>query len=313
MQRVLLFHPEEHESYRSLLAPRSRDLDLDIVATADPEVARREVPRAEILIAANTFPVEALSGAERLRWVHVQGAGVDRWIEADLAPGVRVTRTVGTFGPRMAEYAMAHLLAVHHRLHDYREDQAARRWKKRPATALRGRRLGIAGFGAIGSTLAQRAAAFEMEVVGLARSEKPGGSFRVYPQEQLHAFLADLDVVVNTLPLTSASRCLFDASAFDAMMPGAWFLNMGRGGTVEESALIDSLQSGHLGGAILDVFEVEPLPADSPLWTLPNVIVTPHISGPTLPEEVVEVFLANLPRFRDGAALLDEVERATAY
>ena len=130
-----------------------------------------------------------------------------------------------------------------------------------------------------------------MEVVGLARSEKAGGTFRVYPQAQLHAFLANLDVVVNTLPLTSATRQLFDGSAFDAMMPGAWFLNMGRGGTVEESALIDRLQSGHLGGAILDVFEVEPLPVDSSLWNLPNAIVTPHISGPTLPEEVVEVFL----------------------
>jgi len=313
MPRVLVYHPTQSARYAALVQPHAAAHDLDITAVDDPAAVPTALPETDILLAANSFPVETLGHAEALRWIHVMGAGVDRWMHGSLAPTVRVTRTVGTFGPRMAEYALAHILAVHQSVHAYRKEQEARRWHVHDAIALSGRRLGIAGVGAIGSTLAKRAMALEMDVVGLARSARSDGPFEVFGHGQLHTFLSGIDIVVNILPLTDATRHLFDTAAFNAMRSSAWFLNMGRGATVDQVALVQALRDGAIGGAVLDVFEEEPLPVSSPLWSMDNVVITPHIAGTSIPEEVVDTFIANLPRFLKAQSMLDEVERARAY
>ena len=313
MSRVLVFHPSQSDCYGALLRQAPAASALEVVTASDTDGVLAALPATEILVAANTFPTDTLADARALRWIHVQGAGVDRWMEAPLAPSVRITRTVGSFGPRMAEYAMAHVLAVHQAVHAYRLEQQQRRWRAHDTVTLAGKRLGIAGIGAIGSALAERARAFGMDVVGLARNARTTGPYRVFGQDHLTAFLADLDVVVNILPLTRDTQRMFNAAAFEQMPSHAWFVNMGRGGTVDEPALIEALHHGTIAGAILDVFEEEPLAATSPLWSQPNVIITPHIAGTSIPEEVVNAFFDNLPRFEAGHPMLDEVERTRAY
>lgn len=313
MPRVLVYHPTQSARYATLVRPHADQHGLDVTAVDDPKGVETDLPETEILLAANSFPVDTLGEATALRWIHVMGAGVDRWMHAALAPGVRVTRTVGTFGARMAEYAFAHILAVHQSVHAYRKDQESGRWNTHNTIPLSGRRIGIAGVGAIGSTLAKRAQAFEMDVVGFARTARTDGPFEVFGHDQLHPFLNGLDVVVNILPLTDATRHLFGPSAFSAMRNSAWFVNMGRGATVDEVALIHALRAGAIGGAVLDVFQEEPLPPSSPLWSMDNVVITPHISGTSIPEEVVDAFIANVPRFLRDQPMLEEIERARAY
>jgi glyoxylate/hydroxypyruvate reductase A len=234
-------------------------------------------------------------------------------MEADLPKGVRLTRTVGTFGERMAEYALASILAVRQHLHLYRDDQHSRSWSPRLAVPLHGARLGVAGYGAIGRSLAVAAERFGMRVHGLARRARRDEGRDVLATDQLQAFVSRSDIVVNVLPRTPNTTRLFDDVAFRAMPEGAWFLNMGRGATVDQTALVDALRDGHLGGAVLDVFETEPLPREDPLWSMPNVIVTPHVAGTTDPREVVDAFEQNVPHFRAGDPMHDEVDRHRGY
>ena len=313
MARVLVFHPTQSAEYEALVRSNAAEHGLEVVAVAEPEDVADALPSTDILLASNSFPMNTLGGASSLRWVHVQGAGVDRWMSSALPHDVRVTRTVGTFGPRMAEYAMAHILSVYQTVHAYRHQQGRHQWRAHDAVPLSGRVLGIAGLGSIGTALADRAHAFGMRVVGLARTPRTDGPYRVFGQDDLLSFLAELDVVVNIVPLTPATRHLFGAAAFEAMKPDAWFLNMGRGSTVDEPALVRALQTRAIAGAILDVFEEEPLPASSPLWAMDNVVVTPHIAGSSIPEEVVASFMANVPLYAADRPMLDEVERTRAY
>ncbi len=200
---------------------------------------------------------------------------------------------------------MLYLLALGRDLPRLTREQAKRRWEPRSSTDLCSVRLGIVGLGAIGTEVARLASAFDMQVIGLRRTVVGDEICETWADDRLDDLLGWADAIAVTAPLTDDTRGMFDAAAFARMRPGAWFINVGRGEIVDESALIDALLDGHLGGAGLDVFAVEPLPPDSPLWLLPNVIITPHSSGTTdvSHRRQVDMFVENFRRHTAGETL----------
>jgi D-2-hydroxyacid dehydrogenase (NADP+) len=252
------------------------------------------------------------SRARRLAWLHTSFAGTDHPVfDALLARGITITNGVGVSAPSIAGTVMLYLLALSRDLPRWTREQDARRWEPRRFDDLAGKKLGIVGMGSIGGEVARLAAAFDMEVIGLRRRPRGDESCPTWPADALPKLLAWADVVVVTAPLTDATRGMFDATAFAAMRPGAWFVNVGRGEVVDEAALVDALARGQVGGAGLDVFATEPLPNDSPLWSMPNVIITPHSSGVTSRSyrRSIDLFVDNFGRHARGEPLRNVVER----
>ena len=261
---------------------------------------------------------DAWSLAGRLRWIQAWSDGVDRLVFPALTGSdVVVTNARGVFDDAIAEWVIAATLAMVSGLHHAIVSQQARRWDDdRHTERLEGKRLLVVGPGPIGRATARRAHDLGMAVAAVGRAPRPDGLFeRIGGPEDLHAMVGEADVVLDALPLTPDTRHRFDADAFTAMRRTARFLNVGRGGTVDEGALVDALQSGGIAGAALDVFEVEPLPADSPLWAMPNVIVSPHNCGDFegWEEQVVAVFIDNLGRFTRGEPLRNVVDTTLGF
>lgn len=244
--------------------------------------------------------------APNLAWLQSCTAGTDDPVFAHVtAKGATLTNAVGAAAPSIAQTVMLYLLALSRDLPAVLRAQAARTWQPLASVDLDGMRLGIVGFGAIGQEIARLASAFGVEVIGVRRRVRGDEDVTVWPTDRLPELLAWADAIVATAPLTDETRGMFDADAFAAMRPGAWFVNVGRGDVVDEAALVEALATGHLGGAALDVFATEPLPPDSPLWTMPNVIVTPHSSGETdrTRRRSAELFVDNFERWAAGAPL----------
>lgn len=299
---------------QSLIEKRFPQVDVHLAT--GPEEGFDAIADAEIVVGWAT-PPGLLEQAPRLRWFHKLGAGVDDLIMGDEIPEhVILTRTDGkVFGDRMAEYTIAYMLAFAQDIPRVLQQQKERRWAPFITNTITDQTIGVAGVGDIGSAVARKAYGLGAQVIGWRRS--PGdveGIYRMYVgPEEFRPFLAAADIVVIVLPLTPATRGLFDKDAFAAMRPGAYLINVGRGPIVVEADLIEALRSGHLAGAALDVFEQEPLPADNPLWELDNVIITPHMSGPSLASDVAGPLLENLERYLKGWPLLKVVERDRAY
>lgn len=306
--RVAICTPDA-EAYAAVFQSRGFAGTLHVATTT--EALRPALGEANVLVCAPLDPA-LLRDARRLRWIQSTWAGVEAWVLQQPPEGVVLTRMHGVFGARIAEWAFAHLLYAWWDVERARRQQARREWQKYLAGRLFGRMLGVAGTGDIGQAVARRARAFDMRVVGLSRTGHTCAAFDEVTT-RLEDFLPRLDAAVVTLPLTDATRGLFDARALSLLPRGAWLLNAGRGAVVDEPALAEALRSGRLGGAVLDVFAEEPLPASSPLWTLPNCLVTPHMSGPSVPEECAEVAFANLERFVKGEPLRGVVDFARGY
>jgi phosphoglycerate dehydrogenase-like enzyme len=228
-----------------------------------------------------------------LRWVHCSGAGHDAFTQSiELAPGALVSRTIGGMPQRMAEYVTARLLAFTQRLPELLRQQQAREWNRLKPRALAGTHALILGVGPMGQRVAETLSQLEVHCTGLGTHARAVEGFdTVVTGEGLDEHLEAVDWVVGVLPLTPATRGLLGAPLF-ARLRGACVVNIGRGATLDETALLVALETGHVAGAALDVFEQEPLPADSPLWGHPQVLVSPHVAAPTLAHEVADAFLA---------------------
>lgn len=244
--------------------------------------------------------------APNLRWMQLMNAGTDDPVFGRLQRnGVQLTNAVGAAAPSIAQTVMLYLLALGRDLPRMVRAQAQRKWEPVTVTDLDGMRLGIVGMGAIGGHVAALAEPFGIRCVGLRRRPRGDEPCETWSADRLDELLAWADAVVVTAPLTDETRRMIDRAAFAAMRPGTWFVNVGRGEVVDEEALVAALRSGHLGGAALDVFATEPLPADSPLWTMPNVIVTPHSSGSSVlaDRRVNDLFLDNFEKWTRGHEL----------
>jgi D-2-hydroxyacid dehydrogenase (NADP+) len=292
-------------------------------AVTDPATPTEDDVRDADGVIGWELPAHLLAAATRLRWMHAAGAGVERYELAQIAArGVMLTNSSGVSAPNMAEHVLGMMIALTRRFPRLLRAQSRREWRDeethREVGELQGQTVLIAGIGDIGCAVAQRAAAFGMRVNGLRRradATPPAGFDRVFALADLPAALADADHVVVTLPNTPHSRGLFDAAAFAAMKPGAAIYNVGRGTVIDTAALIAALESGHLGGAGLDVTDPEPLPAESPLWDMENVLITAHTSGatPRFWERQADLIADNIRRIQRGDAPRNLVDLEAGY
>jgi phosphoglycerate dehydrogenase-like enzyme len=256
-----------------------------------------------------------LRRTDELRWVHAASVGVNRLICPELA-SVTLTNSRGLFDTSIAEWVLAAVLAHVKGLGDSWALQREGTWKYRMTGRLAGTRAAVVGTGSIGRTIARRLAALDVHVtlVGrIAGEDKDFGPTR--SSDDLASVAADVDLLILAVPLTPATTALVDAEVLAALRHRGFVVNVGRGPTIVESDLVDALRSGGIAGAALDVFEVEPLPADSPLWSMPNVLVSPHMSGDYVGFEVdmMRVFTDNLERWRRGEPLYNVVDPAVGY
>ncbi|NCC35545.1 MAG: D-2-hydroxyacid dehydrogenase [Chloroflexia bacterium] len=256
--------------------------------------------------------------AHDLRWVHTPSAGVDHLLVPEVFErDLTLTNSAGVHAIPMAEFVFALLLSRVKQLPTYQAAQADAHWARGvDVQELYGATMLILGIGGIGEAIAQRAAAFGMRVWGSRRSNRPSPyAERVVTGNAWHALLPEADYVVVAAPLTPATRGMIDADVLALMRPSAFLVNVARGPLVEEQALIEALQQGRIAGAALDTFAQEPLPPTSPLWHLPNVIITPHATAnsPRMHERQVALFLDNLQRFQRGQPLLNLVDKAAGY
>ncbi|WP_440767252.1 D-2-hydroxyacid dehydrogenase [Natronorubrum sp. DTA7] len=247
-------------------------------------------------------------------WIHSTQAGVDRFpLEALAEDGIALTNSTGIHGRTVGETVAGYLLAFARRLHDQIASATDRRWERPEwdeAFTLPGTTACVVGTGTLGRGVADVLGSLGVETVGVRRSDDPLPEFdEMYAIETLHEPIAAADFVIVTVPLTEATRGLFDAPEFDAMRSDAYFVNVARGAVVDERALIDALEAGDVAGAALDVFETEPLPETSPLWELDEVIVTPHAAAYTRDyfRDVGGIVRENVERIGRGEALINRV------
>jgi phosphoglycerate dehydrogenase-like enzyme len=307
---VLVYHADRR--YAELVRVPKRGVSVHIAAT--PSEAAGAVADAEILYAWK-FPPQLYAKAGRLKWLQVMGAGVDWALVPELPEHVQITRAPGVFGPWMAEYVLAWCLWVTQRLKPYRDAQRQRRWDDHVLPdRLGGKTLTIVGLGDIGRDIARAARGLGMRVLGVSRRGRPvREATRMYPVSAMTRALREADFVVLLLPLTPETRGIIGADALAAMKSTAWLINIARGAVVDEGALMAALEQRRIAGAVLDVFDREPLPPSHPLWKMDNVVVTPHISGPSTADALTPVFNDNLARYLAGRPLRHVVDRHRGY
>jgi len=242
------------------------------------------------------------------------GAGIERFLVPELPPHVVLTRVTGVFGPWMAEYALGWCLWVTQRIDLFQRRQREQRWTPVDPLRLGGAVLCVVGLGDIGRPIARAARRAGMRVIGVTRRGRPvPGVQSVYRLPAIKRALAQADFVALVVPLSPETQGLIAEAELAAMKPSAWLINMARGPVVAEQALIQALRVRRIGGAVLDVFDTEPLPAGHPFWTMDNVAITPHISGPSDPAEIAPFFNDNLRRYVAGRRLRAVVDRARGY
>jgi D-2-hydroxyacid dehydrogenase (NADP+) len=299
---------------------------VDIQLVEQPEVfwaSGAQAAAAIVLAPPFTIPPAWLGQEGRLRWVQSIPAGVNGLLTPALmaARHVAITSTKGPMGPLMAEHVVMFMLALARDLPGFLHDQAERRWRhlqaERPMAQLYQKTIAILGVGAVGGNLARICkVGFGMRVLGLARTRRDHSHVdRYFDETTLHTHLAEADFMALCLPLTSTTERIINAQALAVMKPTAFLINIARGALVDEEALIAALQTGRLAGAGLDATAVEPLPATSPLWAMPNVIITPHVAPARdqLGEQMVDFWCENIRRFVAGQSLLGLVDRDAGY
>jgi phosphoglycerate dehydrogenase-like enzyme len=292
--------------------------------------------RTEILYTGAILPSPEQVPA--LRWIQFHFAGIDRYVNTPLVQqeGMLITTMSGAAAPQMAEYVVTMLLALGRKIPAMMASQRKSEWPKDrferfSPVELRGKTIGIVGYGSIGRQIARLLQPFGVTVLATKQNAKqpqdkdysiegigdPQGDFvhRLYPTQALRSMLKECHFVVVAVPLTPGTRGMLDAAALNALQPGAYLVDISRGGVVDHAALVEALKTGKLAGAALDVFPEEPLPAGSPLWQTPNVIITPHISGssPSYNERAVELFSENLHRYLGGLGLYNLFDPRRGY
>lgn len=315
---ILVWHAQA-EAYAAALRERLPGVAIETVSAADHDSG--EAPSAahagaevEVLLAWKVPPA-ALTTMPRLRWVQVSGAGVDHFLHrTDLPPDVAITRSLGRFGIQVAEYAVGYLLYHLLGIERYRERQRLQLWEREERPLLADRTAGIIGLGSLGLPVARSLTALGMRVLGVRHSGAAiEGIEDVFSSKSWRDMLPRCDALIIAAPKTAETVGMIDAAALAALPRGAVLINVARGELIDETALLEALDRGHLGAAVLDVFTQEPLPPRSPLWSHPAVVITPHIAAPSEVEVIADEFAANYRRFTEGRELLNTVDRARGY
>lgn len=301
---ILLAHPKPiREQYHSRIQAAFPDLSVNLVehhSKVDPYIAD-----AEVLITFGAHMADhVLEKGAKLRWIQALGTGVDGIVDSPaFRDGTIVTNLHGHHGPAVSEAVLASMLALARDLRRTLANQLQANWQRFPVTLLTGKTVGIVGVGAIAEALALRCAALQMQVVGVSSTPRPVAGFaHVRGRHELVHVAGEVDFLVLLTPYTPATHEIVDARVLAAMKPSAFLINVARGGVVDEAALVDALARGRIAGAALDVFGQEPLPAEHPLWTLGNVLLTPHTAGFHVgyADEALPIVEENLRRFSAG-------------
>lgn len=311
--RVLAYlkEPERSAMGYERLAERHPGVEVNVASSF--EEAEPWLEQADMMVTiGNHLGVDAAAiyrRAKKLKWVQSFGTGVDNIKgHPDLPENVVVTNIHGIHGPQLSEAAFAAMLSFARHIPRVIANQAEARWEKLAATRLYGKTVGILGLGSIANDLAPRCKAFGMTVIGITGTQRAVPGFdRIFTTSELKAAVTALDYCVVLTPLTEATRHIVNADVFKAMRASSVLINLSRGGVVDEQALLDALDAGELAGASLDVFEKEPLPATSPFWSHPRVLVTPHAAGlhAGYPEQAFEIVSNNVSRFlKEGVTAL---------
>ncbi|WP_053960741.1 D-2-hydroxyacid dehydrogenase [Sulfobacillus thermosulfidooxidans] len=285
----------------------------EIITARTLDEFREVVPSAEIIFGWK-IPPHLFRKAHQLRWIQSMGAGVDDLVSNPYLPStVIITRIVDQFGPPIAEFVFAELLAHVRKLDRLRQQQQDHLWEPFAVGTLRNQRIGIAGLGSIGQELVRKARAFDMVVYGLSSVPKPEMVDKAFSSAEWIPFVESLDYLVITLPVTEKTRGIVGEQVLRAMKPEALIINVGRGEVIDQKALVDALTTGQIAGAVLDVFETEPLPSGHILWDLPGVRISPHIAGPSVDEYVAQYFVTNVQRYINHEPLYGWVDRQRGY
>lgn len=310
---TLLLLSQDNAEYQALLQQAYLP-GLTILAPEQEADIEAALTKADILLGEPARLRERLTAAQALKWAQSTYAGVDALLDPDCRQDYQLTNIRGIFGPLVSEYVFAHLLSLTRHLRHYKAQQRLHNWQPIPYQSIHGKTMLIIGTGSIGQHIAHTAKHFGMTVLGISRSGREAAGFdHTYQLPALNNVLSRADVVVSVLPSTPQTRGLFDAQRINHFKPGAIFFNVGRGDAVDEGALIQALRHGNVGAAVLDVFTTEPLPTASPLWDMPNVVITPHNSGYSFPEQIVTRFSRNYLRYIEGKPMEGMVDFNLGY
>lgn len=310
---ILVYHERAADKYADFLREHGCT---EVYTATNPREAQVRLEQAQIeVVYGYGFPLDVIVASSTVRWVQLMSAGVDHVMRQGRFPSrITLTRMLDVFSRPMAEYVFAYLLSIEKELERLRELQRDHAWKSFRAGILHGKTIGVAGLGSIGQDVVRKARAFDMTVYGLSRSGARQETVdRHFAPEQWLEFVRDIDYLVLTLPLTDKTRHAVNESVLMAMKKEAILVNVGRGALIDERALVNALGDGRIRAAALDVFEVEPLPSENPLWALPNAYITPHMSGPTTVDNAGQYFLDNLKRYEQGLALPGIVDWDAGY
>jgi D-2-hydroxyacid dehydrogenase (NADP+) len=304
-----------HGAYRMAERFALRDTGIHHIELRSADELAQRLPEADVLVVSGLWKNELSGIARKLKFIQSISAGTDQYDKTLLRErGIRLASAAGVNAEAVAEHAMALMLALARRLPEARDNQNAGRWRGMIGEIgaredqLTGKTLLIVGLGRIGARLARLAKAFEMRVIATKRDPSTGANDAdaVYTNDRLHALLREADIVALTCPLTPETENLIDATALAAMKPTAHLINVARGRVIDEPALSAALQQRRIAAAGLDVTHEEPLPAASPLWAMPHVLITPHSAGETQRYEdaVLDILLDNLERLWRGESEL---------
>lgn len=309
VHKLLIYH-DEAELYHKILSKRLPQLE--IRSAARLEEAFDFVGKAEIILAW-VIPDELLKRAIHLVWFASVAAGNEHLVRnPNLLENVLFTKTT-IYGEMMAEYVFTYLLQSIRNTEKYLKNQQARIWDPQKPGRLRGKTIGILGLGAVGREIAKRGKQFGMKVLGMKRIPEPVEHVdQVYGPNELGKMIPLVDYLVVVLPLTPETNRLVGERELGLLKDGAILFNIGRGKTIDQEVLIKHLKTGRIK-TVLDVFENEPLPPESELWGLENVVITPHVSGISLPEEICEEFIENYEKWVVEETLTNQVDRKKGY
>lgn len=318
-----------------------RKLSPNVEVHSKPLAQGEELPQellqqTEILYTFRSLPQP--EQAPNLRWIQFHSAGIEEHLDAPILrqPNVQATTLSGANAPQVAEHALALMLALGHHIHEMLADQNLSKWptqrgERYEPKELMGSTVGIVGYGSIGQRLARLLQSFGATVLASKRDllQNDGQDYqadghgdasgdlahRMYPGKALGTMLKDSDYIVVTVPLTAETRGMLGAKQFAQAKPGALLIDVSRGGVIDHDALVGALQKRQLAGAALDVFPVEPLPADNPLWQMPNVIISPHVAGmsPHYRQRAFALFKENLRRYLANEELLNKISLERGY
>ncbi len=294
---------------------------VEAVFVSDDDGLRKHLPQADILLGWN-FRADDLqrwwSNAHSLKWIHWCGAGVDAALFPALVNSeVTLTNSRGIFNRAMAEYALGYMLFSVKNFHQTIKAQSVHVWEYSVTQKLAGQSVAIFGVGGIGKEIGRLLKAVGLQVTGVGRTKRKGDACfdKVVSVAESSQEVSNADWIIGILPATEETKGIFNNAFFSSMKPGSRFINLGRGSAVDEQALETVLTEGHLSGAMLDVFENEPLAGDHRLWTCPNLFISPHMSGDYhgFEEAMVDLFFTNLYRYLEGKELENVVDKKLGF